>query len=159
MIYDQLLKFSSLFFIFANKYEDKLKKPIGKKFSDDENFLIRNNIIPIQIGDNETSFIDQGSFSKVYRVIYKGKSAVAKITDWKDDFRKMIVFSSLKDKIPEKYQKHIPIIFDTINENNKFVIVMEELQKTNAHIKDFIEKSCDSIIKNNILDDKKIKLK
>lgn len=151
MKYNQLLKFSSLFLVFANELEDKLKKPVGKSYSEDEKFLIRNNVIPIEIGGN-TSFIDKGGFSNVYRVIWKGKPAVAKITEWENDFQKMIALASLRNKIPEKYQKHIPIVYDAINENNyKFAIIMEELHKTNSHVNEFIEKSCEPIIKEKIL--------
>lgn len=141
MIYDQLLKFSSLFFIFADEFEDKLKKPVRKERYWDEEFLIQHDIIPIEMGNN-TALLGNGSFSWVYSVIYKSKPAVAKVTKFNGDFRKMVALSSLKDKVPKEYQKHIPIIYDTMNgfDKNvkKYIIIMEELQPTNVHVDDFI---------------------
>ncbi len=155
MIYDQLLKFSSLFFIFANEYENKLKEKLIREQSkiekDDEQndrgslelTLLQHDLIPIEPGryGHESSFLGAGGSFQVYRVIWKGKLAVAKLTFNKDQFQKVIRFSELRNKLPEKYKKHIPIIFDIIedDQNKEYIIVMEELRKINIHISDSIK--------------------
>lgn len=152
MIYNQLLKFSSLFFIFANEYENRLKEKLIREQSKIKNktegedgrelIFLRKNLIPVEPGvyGHESSFLGSGGSFDVYRVIWKGKAVVAKLTFSKNQFETFLRFIKLKNKIPEKYKKHIPIIFDTIqdDQNKEYIIVMEELQPTNRYIRKVI---------------------
>ena len=124
------------------KFEDKIKHydyDLGDEFDpkdpninvDDRVVLLNNDIVPVEPGTpdlpdvfpskenyyaheygHHTQLLGKGGFARVVRVIWKGKPAVAKITVGKNDSSKMLNLANLKDKIPNEFKKHIPIVYD-----------------------------------------------
>ena len=138
----------------ANEYEEKLKDIALKEvaLTNKQHYdpfyinpfytkLIELGYIPLFIGKNNSAFLGEGGFSKVYRILYKGKPAVAKITKNSMEFTPYFKLFNLKDKLGN-LGKHILEIYDL----NKFevntdfgkelyyVLITEELFPINPHI-------------------------
>ena len=98
-----------------------------------EKILLKNGIIPLHISDNNTSLIGIGSYSKVFRVLYKGKPAIAKISENVYEFDMSIRLFNLKNKLG-KLSKHIMEIYDFVDDGNFKILICEELKPLNPHL-------------------------
>lgn len=138
MKYNNLLQLSEKFADYAADY---LRKPIGK-FSIDERMLMQNNIFPIQLmrGKKITSHLGNGKFSNTYRVIYKGKEMVAKMTKDAPSTESAVKLSEMKKVVPSKFKKHIMTIYDQFEdkENGVYIVLAELLEPLNPHLLDTI---------------------
>ena len=129
--------------ILANQYEKKLKDIALKEMSlfnknqetesIDLNILLNTGCIPLFISKNKYSLIGAGVYSNVYRVLYKGKSAIAKISENKNEFNKSIELFNLKNKLGD-LEKHILEIYGNEEYLNKKVLIVEELFPINIHL-------------------------
>ena len=134
MKYNHLLQLSEKFADYASDY---LRKPIGK-FSIDEQILMENNIFPIQLmkGKKITSHLGNGKFSNTYRVVYKGKEMVAKLTTDKSSVEGPTKLFEIKKFVPTKFKKHVMTIFDQFidQENGVYIVLAELLEPLNSHL-------------------------
>lgn len=142
-MYEQLLKLAASF---REELEENLKKPIHPHFDSIEKILVRNNIVPLYAGKEVTkdvwtseSFLGKGSFNEVYRVLYKGKERVAKITKNENDITNATALSHLRKSFG-KYSKFIMEVFDMIEDNQSgyYILIVEKLEPLNWHLKEII---------------------
>jgi serine/threonine protein kinase len=122
--------------------EEKLKKRAEKSnLYDDEKLLLKHNIIPVVRGEH--SFLGAGQYSRVYEVVYKGKHAVAKITEHWNDVRTIKALSDMRGKFEQRLSRHLPVVYTTIEdkyENGKiiYIVVVERLEPLEPHIKSLL---------------------
>ena len=137
MFYNPLLFLTKKF---ADIGSDYFKKPISTP-SEDEELLIKHKIYPIMLGRSGTSFINSGKYSNVYRVLFKGKEVVAKITGSSIDVKNIVRINNLKSIIPNKFKKHVPTVYGSIydEEENKYIVLVEILKPLNIHVFDTLK--------------------
>ncbi len=144
-----ILKLANLFISkYGNDITDHLlKKRITQdKASYISSKMIERGIIPIvthREGEpSETSFLGKGAYSKAYEVSYKGKLAVAKVTNSKRDYYSLINLHEMSNSFG-KDSKHIAKVFDYFEVpespdegfyDHTYVIVVEKLNPINSHI-------------------------
>jgi len=102
--------------------------PPGKTLSKKHNVLLQNSEILNKIVAKHNirgKYVGAGAFS----VVYSDGVIVTKITPYKKDAYKLFVLEQLKDKVPEKYKKHILEIFDLDydSEYNVYILAIEYL--------------------------------
>jgi hypothetical protein len=149
--------------------ENLLKKHLGDPSSFQNpvfEYLVQKGIVPIitprkndRDEEKETAHLGGGMYSEVYEVSYKGKLAVAKITESKKDFDIMLNLEALRSKLG-KDAKHLPIILDkfTIPSGGeifdpKYVIIVEKLVPLSPHLVDMLfgnNKTKFNVAKSNI---------
>lgn len=163
MKYSWLLKFSNEFF---EKYKQKIKQEVGL-FSDKdierdtdlwlkglksgkyyydvvkahEALLLKHDIVPVEF-NGKNSLVGK-STALVYSVIYEGKDAVAKISTSSYDIEIMQKLHNLKEKLPDKYKKHIAKVFLSFKDGINYIAVVERLNPLNTHIMELMKANYD----------------
>lgn len=156
---NNLSKYCFYFLKVQENHEELLKKRITNPTFNEE-LLLKYNIIPI-VSLNETSLLGEGGYSKVYEVSYKGKHAVAKITDSENDFNMILALNDFKSSLGED-AKHIAEVYDYFIHNpNKsenqedefdksyepdlsnllYIMVIEKLNPLSSNIKNMLKPS------------------
>lgn len=139
ILFDTLLKL-------ADQFEQHVKNIYLKerKRQDpdaDESFhqemLMQLGIVPlITSGDN--AYLGEGAYSYVYRVLYKGKPAVAKVSTNKQDSKNLINLHNLKNSLGP-LGKHIATVYDWFEypmpDVTYYITVVEELVPLNPHVR------------------------
>lgn len=82
-----------------------------------ERALAEKDIVPLFRGADQTSELGAGQNNVVLDVLYKGKRAVARISDNPNEPRSLLDFVAQAGKLPAKYKKHFPKIFTTFDLN------------------------------------------
>jgi len=95
--------------------EDMLKKWALTSGTPVEHELAKKGIVPIQHGAEQTSKLGSGRTNTVLDVIYKGRRAVARMSEDMDELDKMVNFVSKANSLPAKYRKHFPKILTTFD--------------------------------------------
>jgi len=145
MMYNQLLKLSHKF----KDFEEKLKLPLIapeeqetlfiRNINEDRELLLKYNIVPLEVGENFDPLLGYGGSCNVYHVLYKSKTAVAKITTSIKDVNNMRKLYEFRNKFPAKYRKHIAKVFDVIKDGDNYIIVVEKLITLNKHVADLFD--------------------
>lgn len=115
--------------------EDVLKRWAKKGATGNEEILLKLGLTPVPHGSRddefESSFIGEGSYQKAYEVIWKGKRAVAKVTDSESDVDAMLDFNQMKQELPKDLQKHVLNVYDYYDkedtESDVSIVVVEYL--------------------------------
>lgn len=100
----------------ANEFEVRLKEQMEREenLSFNEAYLLSLGAIPVEtFSDLDLSYLGSGGYSTVYKVIYQGKPAVAKITDSKNDILALEKLNAIKQSLPSDVQKHILNVYYT----------------------------------------------
>jgi hypothetical protein len=110
----------------ADEFEARLKEQMEKEqaLSFEEAYLLSVGAIPVDIGSgNEKgiSHLGKGMFSTVYKVIYNGIPAVAKVTYSKEDIEALDKLNAIKNSLPSDLQKHILNIHKIIYADNSLI--------------------------------------
>ena len=118
--------------ILANQYEEKLKNTVEKEVKDDHflSILYKLGLIPLL---GEDSLLGEGAYSSVFRVLYKGKPAVAKVSKYQKEFDMSIKLFNLKNSLGEQ-AKHIMDIYHLFKVDYINILVVEELYPINSHV-------------------------
>lgn len=139
LAFDKLQEFVNGFIKLADDEADELlKKRINEsKIDNFEKILLKHNIIPI-ISIREDSFLGAGCFSTVFEVSYKGKLAVAKVTDSKSDFDSILFLDKIKPALGND-SKYLPNIYDNFKYTDEdgnilYILIVEKLEPINSHI-------------------------
>lgn len=110
--------------------ESLLKKWASKTKDPNEQLLLKYNIVPIQRGDKDTSFLGEGVYSSAYEVLYDNKRRVAKITKSKQDISVLNTFNFISNHVPKEVAQHFLNVFDIIQdkESGYYIAIVEYLQ-------------------------------
>lgn len=118
----------------TNKFAEEAAK--SSKYSLDEQILLQHGLVPIQ-NENGTSWLASSAedATRVYRVKYKDKVVVAKITRYKYNVENIQKLYQLGQFIGE-LKRHIPIVYGVLTHDNEFsspqyIILVEELKELN----------------------------
>ena len=95
-----------------------------------EQGLAAHGIIPIPRGGTRNdgkgdSYIKAGAYNEVYEVLWNGKRAVARFgwnSVFQEEYTNFAEFISSKERLPTKFHKHFPIVYDTF----EFMVSGEE---------------------------------
>lgn len=75
-----------------------------------ENELAQHGIVPIKHPQNNKSYsslLGRGDYAFAFEVLYKGKRAVAKVTDSEKDIDNVLALDALREQLPADVAKHI----------------------------------------------------
>lgn len=110
-------------FRLPNLKEDKKQEQYIDRI---EEIIKKNNLIPIK-------YLGKGAYNIVFETIYKGKQAVAKVTQSAADVQNILRLYSLKQSLG-KYSKHILDVFDVKQDGPWYIVIVEKLNPVNEHV-------------------------
>ena len=124
----------------VNSLEEEFKNKLlkEKQLSSGEKILLENNIIPLKVGDKDSSFLGQGGSARAYECIYNGKHCVAKITSISSDVEAIVNLHKLKQKLGP-LAKHILNFYKLIKHEDFYIVIVEYLKPTNIHIENLFD--------------------
>ncbi len=137
-------------------YLEQFREPSGVVYSDPartqtyESILKKEKFTPIS-GSRKVPYLSAGAYGVVFRGIYQGQPAVAKIIVGNQGDQEIKVWEKIlesKDKLSPEFQKHIPQIYALLEGEIKDkyadqlryqMVVMEELKPLNSQISSVVK--------------------
>ncbi len=125
---------------FSSRVSALLEEQVG--IIKEEELLGNNKIVPIYLPNNKnelSAFLGSGMFGKVLRAAYKGKQVAVKIVGRGREDKQWAKLKQLSDSAPPEISKHLPVVYDIIEDGEKTLIVMELLKPATNHLTSFFD--------------------